>query len=255
MRRYTSRLDNSTIDESSPEIASNRQLRHQGQLTETTYQDYDQQPSTGARIRQLSPDRSSRMRKGVLYDYFESKPLTRDVYGDQIPTETKPSTPVSFESRAKELEKNLPKLYPKKGRISFEDTLSVDSKPEQNGDYNKIQPEPIKQIMIGSADSIDKSTNGDKVPSEQITNSRHSLNSGSKKRPSTGLISVDEDAMQYLRETKKKTVIDPDDLDIESLQSRRYSSQKLDPNATLRDRLRHEWKILSDVKGGFFVHL
>lgn len=287
MRRYPSRVDNSTLgsDYNVPEwqrdgqqqyqqnaytpmtlnpsiqretTTSNRHVlqKYQGQLQQTTYQDYNSQPegrarrqrSSSSRQRLNSPahspdDRSKKLHEGILYDFYESKPLTRDIYSSNPTTATQSTpNPNLFESRAKELEKRLPTLYPsgRRGAITFEepsiqtretnnpdfqlprriqqqsssqDNPQLDQKPydsfvkfdNNNGNFN-TQLTSMNQPLIGSDDSFDTSTYEERARRGQTSTPRHSLTKNlAETKKYADAAGVEFEAMQYLRDKKRKT--------------------------------------------------
>lgn len=268
--------------------------RYESQLHQTAYRDYSENEerrnhsSSPTRSIHFPDSRHKNTREGILYDYFDSKPLTRDIYNNQpqpgSPRQTsEPSTkdssgPLqhSFEDRAKELEKKLPRLYPprKKGQITFQDELpSVQTKYQRsvrhpiNTGSSKARRKPhytfvkatsgglsaqtqfvsMRQPLIGSADSIDDTYNDD----DEYPRRRTAASPIGNRRPTSKR--SDDDVMGYLRENKKKTIIDKDDEDVESQDFRRHSIVSLGRNHTLCGRLRHGWRVLSDVRGKTYL--
>jgi hypothetical protein len=111
----------------------------------------------------------------------------------------------------------------------------------------------MQQPLIGSDDSIN--TYEDERIRQQTQNStpRHSLNNGRgvKKRYANGVERGENDVMQYIRDNKKKTVVDQDDIDVESQESRHYSALKLDGHYTFCERASHFWRVMSDTRGKY----
>ncbi|KAI6177017.1 hypothetical protein M3Y97_00861400 [Aphelenchoides bicaudatus] len=296
MRRYPSRLDNSAPFEESPvpswrnnghstikhqafssmtpnpriqqqASAQQRQFVHyQGQLKETAYQEYPDQFDRSKRLnsptRSIPEDRRKQEHSGILYDYFESKPLTRDIYNKdplsilQTSPRTSPNAtpkttpkltkklstrvidPRGFENRARILEEKLPSLYPKRGSIKFHDECPSVQLREERPQESFQNPPAITQQPLKNPRS---------TPRNSISTGRRSNN---RRR---GTATEDDDVMQYIRENKKKTVVDQDSVDIESLESKHYSTLKLNGNHTFCERLTYIWKVLSDTREIEFV--
>jgi hypothetical protein len=106
----------------------------------------------------------------------------------------------------------------------------------------------MKQPLISSQDEEERTSiaNGH----YKHTAPQHSLTNG---RPHKRYVAgyIDEDAFRYIKDKKRKTVVDRDDedYDVESNRSRRLSDYTLKENPTLCEYLRHKWRRLSDVRG------
>lgn len=299
---YSPMTPNPTFNHTS---AQQRQFVHyQGQLQETSYRDFPDQLLDRSHKRLSSPDRRKQQHEGILYDYFESKPLTRDIYNNSdLPIQTSPTQspsqtpaqsprtfprsrlpdPKGFENRARELEKRLPNLYPQRTSIKFEDDCpsvqlkepqgspQLSHQPVRHPAVSRLQNKPadtivnfdsdnghstqlsaMRQPLIGSDDSIN-TYEDERLRRTQNSTPRHSISNGkgTKKRYPTGMSTDEDDVMQYIRDNKKKTVVDKDDVDIESQESRHYSALKLDGNYTFCERVQHFWRVLSDTRGEF----
>ncbi|KAI6201483.1 hypothetical protein M3Y96_00846700 [Aphelenchoides besseyi] len=201
--------------------------------------------------------RNHKHREGVLHDYWGTEPLTRDIYEET----RSPSRGVTTERSFLKLPSFIRKTFTSStSPLNRDNDLEGRSYCQQGKSDVYDSEEPVRKYthsrlkhpFESSEGSIEQpliDDNQAEYPSRRYSSGP---NSGGKETYMDGFL--DNDAIRYIRDKKRKTIVDYDETEVQNFKARRrYSAVALGRNQTFCEFLKDQWEQMTDVREIEFV--
>ncbi|KAI6188199.1 hypothetical protein M3Y98_00328400 [Aphelenchoides besseyi] len=201
--------------------------------------------------------RNHKHREGVLHDYWGTEPLTRDIYEET----RSPSRGVTTERSFLKLPSFIRKTFTSStSPLNRDNDLEGRSYCQQGKSDVYDSEEPVRKYthsrlkhpFESSEGSIEQpliDDNQAEYPSRRYSSGP---NSGGKETYMDGFL--DNDAIRYIRDKKRKTIVDYDETEVQNFKARRrYSAVALGRNQTFCEFLKDQWEQMTDVRDAILV--